>query len=462
MSKSNVNVRVTLKKIPSVDEILTELSIPSIPLDFYKYHINNILSQIRADILNGKINSNIKKYCFQKIKENNKSISANSLKPVINATGIILHTGLGRAPIDKKILINGIEQTYPYSNLELNIQNGKRGDRNYHIKGLVNSLCGSEDSLIVNNNAAAVILMLNSICRNKEVIISRGQLVEIGGSFRIPDIMLKSQCKMIEVGTTNKTHLQDYKSAINKNTSAILYVHTSNYKVIGFSNEIEISKLSKISKKHNVPLLVDLGSGSIANFKSMGLPIEKAVSKYISFGADVVTFSGDKLLGGPQAGIITGSKIFINKIYKNSFYRAFRCDKIRLSILETILRTYHTENDISKLNLTVQLFKRNQNVLHKMGKQIITSCSNIKKYKISLTKSFVEAGSGSLPTEKISSYSIIIESEHIKPNDIYKRFLSAKIPVIGYIKNDAFRIDLKAIPNDQINYLISSMKECLI
>ena len=167
-------------------------------------------------------------------------------------------------------------------------------------------------------------------------------------------------------------------------------------------------------------------------------------------------------MGGPQAGIITGSKIFINKIYENSFYRAFRCDKIRLSILETILRTYHTENDISKLNLTVKLFKRKQNALHKIGKKIITSCSNIKNYKISLNKSFVEAGSGSLPTEKISSYSIIIESQHVKPNDIYKRFLSTKIPVIGYIKNDAFRIDLKAIPNDQINCLISSIKECLI
>jgi len=462
MSKNNVNVRETLKNIPSVDEILAELPLYSVPLDFYKYHINNILSQIRKKILNGDIKSNIKKYCLQKIKDNNKSISVNSLKQVINATGIILHTGLGRAPIDKEVLIKGINQTYPYSNLELNIQNGKRGDRNYHIKGLINSLCGSEDSLIVNNNAAAVILMLNSISKNKEVIISRGQLVEIGGSFRIPDIMLKSQCKMVEVGTTNKTHLQDYKNAINKKTSAILYVHTSNYKVVGFSNEIEVSKLSKISKEHNIPLLVDLGSGSIANFKSMGLPIEKAVSKYISHGADIVTFSGDKLLGGPQAGVLTGNKILINQIYKNPFYRAFRCDKIRLSIMETILRTYHTVNDISKLNLTIKLFQRKQNDLRKIGKQIIDSCSKIKNYKISLKKSFVEAGSGSLPTEKILSYSIIIKSENVKPNDIYKRFLSTKIPVIGYIKEDAFRIDLKAIPSDQIIHLISSMKECLI
>tara|TARA_Y100000996_G_scaffold150308_1_gene115750 strand:- start:558 stop:1946 length:1389 start_codon:yes stop_codon:yes gene_type:complete len=461
MKSKKINVRETLKHIPSIDEILIELPLNSIPQEFYKLHINRILSVVRQEVLNGDSISDIRKYCLKLIKKNNSNIKNNSLRQIINGTGIILHTGLGRAPIDKKVLISGIEKNYPYSNLEFNLKNGNRGDRNVHVKELFNSLCKSEDTIMVNNNAAAVILMLNSICENKEVIISRGQLVEIGGSFRIPDIMLKSKCKMVEVGTTNKTHLYDYEKAITKNTSAILYVHTSNYKVVGFSNEIQISDLSKISKKHNIPLLVDLGSGSIADFKSIGLSMEKIISKYIKLGSDVVTFSGDKLLGGPQAGIITGGKKYIKSIQQNSFYRAFRCDKIRISIMETILRTYYTKENINNSNLTIQLFKRKLSELNKIGKKIIDSFKDNKNYKISLEKSFVEAGSGSLPTEKISSYSILITSNKYKANHLYNKFLESNPPVVGYISNNIFRIDLKAIPKDQTNLLVSSIKQCL-
>ena len=203
-----------LKQIPSIDEILIEFPL-SVPIVFYKYHINKVFDQIRNEINSGFISENIREYCFEKIKNLNKSIVNNSLNQVINGTGIILHTGLGRAPISKEILIDGITKNYPYSNLELDLENGKRGDRNSHIATLINTICKSENSLIVNNNAAAVILMLNSISQNKEIIVSRGQLVEIGGSFRIPDIMVKSKCKMIEVGTTNKTHIKDYSNAIN-------------------------------------------------------------------------------------------------------------------------------------------------------------------------------------------------------------------------------------------------------
>ena len=461
MNSKKINVRETLKYIPSIDEILIELPLNSVPQEFYKLHINRILSIVRKQIIDGEKISDIKNHCFNLIKKNNSIIKHNSLKQIINGTGIILHTGLGRAPIDKKVLISGIEKNYPYSNLEFNLNNGKRGDRNSHIKDLFNSLCKSEDTIIVNNNAAAVILMLNSICENKEVLISRGQLVEIGGSFRIPDIMLKSKCKMVEIGTTNKTHIKDYENAITKNTAAILYVHTSNYKVVGFTNDIQISELSKISKKYNIPLLVDLGSGSIADFKSIGLSMEKIISNYIKQGSDVVAFSGDKLLGGPQAGIITGGKKYIKLIQQNSFYRAFRCDKIRISIMETILRTYYTKENINKSNLTIQLFKRKLNILNKMGNKIISALKDNDKYKIYLEKSFVEAGSGSLPTEKISSYSILIESKEYKANQIYSNFLLASTPVVGYINNNIFRIDLKAIPEDQIPILISSIKKCL-
>ena len=340
MSAKQNKVREALKNIPSVDEIINKFQPTNTPLKFLKCSINIELSNIRSKILAGQNINDIKKYTFNKINKIFNKIKNNSLQPVINGTGIILHTGLGRAPISKDILVDGILKNYPYSNLELNLETGKRGDRNIHVSSLFNSLCDCEDSIIVNNNASAVILMLNSLCNKKEVIISRGQLVEIGGSFRIPDVMNKSQSKMIEVGTTNKTHIKDYEDAITENTSAIIYVHTSNYKVVGFTNEIDINELHLLAKKYNLPLLIDLGSGSFADFKYLGLPFEKMISKYIKKGADIITFSGDKLLGGPQSGIIVGKKNYINIIKSNSLYRAFRCDKIRISIMETILRTY--------------------------------------------------------------------------------------------------------------------------
>jgi len=453
--KLNNDAREALKKIPSVDEILNDFHLP-VPLDFYKFHINKILNQVREEILVGKKKSNIKKYVFDKIFYLRNNIINNSLKSVINGTGIILHTGLGRAPISKDILIDGIMKNYPYSNLELNLSDGKRGDRNIHVESLFKSLCGCEDIIMVNNNASAVMLMINSISENKEVIISRGQLVEIGGSFRIPDVIEKSQGLMVEVGTTNKTHLTDYKQAITKKTSSILYVHTSNYKVVGFTNEIEISDLSNLAKKNNIPLLVDLGSGSLADFKSFGLPMERMVNKYIKAGADIITFSGDKLLGGPQAGIIIGNKYYIDKLRVNSIYRAIRCDKIRISIMESILRTYYTSKNIGESNLAIKLFKRSSSDLKSLYDKIIKKIKPniVRKYNIKYIDSLVEAGSGSLPTEKIESISIILYNDKISAKTLYNMFLGSDTPIIGFISNNIFHIDLKAIPNDQIDLLI--------
>ena len=463
MNNIDKKVREALKLIPSVDEILKKNKISesqNTPLVFLKYSITNCLNKIRNNFKNHLFIDNPKRYIDNQIKLLYENISVNSLKPIINGTGIILHTGLGRAPIDKQILIDAIIQNYPYSNLEINIQDGSRGDRNVHVSKLISSICKSEDSIVVNNNAAAVMLTLNSLCNNKEVIISRGQQVEIGGSFRIPDVILKSNSKMVEVGTTNKTHIKDYEDAINKNSSAILYVHTSNYKVIGFTNDIDINKLSELAQKNNIPLIIDLGSGSIFDFKLFGLPMEKMIKKYIDSGADIITFSGDKLLGGPQAGIITGKKSLVNSIKKNSIYRSVRCDKIRISILENILRTYYSSKEVSDKNLTIQLFLRSQKELEKNAIKILDKLSKIliDKFQIHYQHSYVEAGSGSLPTEKIPSIVLCLKSNTISSDKIYKKFLNSKTPLIGYIKNDIFHIDLKAIPNDQIDLLIQSIK----
>jgi len=460
MSIKNNKVREALKSIPSVDEILNYFNSSFLPVAFAKFHINKTLKKIRTDFKNELFIDNPKSHIEDTFQILFNKINCKSLRPVINGTGIILHTGLGRAPISKEILIDGIIQNYPYSNLEFDIENGKRGDRNSHISELISSICNAEESIVVNNNAAAVMLVLNSICSNKEVIISRGQQVEIGGSFRIPDVIQKSQSKMIEIGTTNKTHIKDYENAINKKTSAILYVHTSNYKVIGFTNEVEIKDLSKIAKKNKVPLIIDLGSGSIIDFKSFGLPMEKMIMKYFSLGADIVTFSGDKLLGGPQSGIISGNKQLINKIKNNSIYRTVRCDKIRISILENILRTYYSSLKVDDKNLAIKLFLRNKQDLKKSAKKILKSLSKstIKKFNINYIESNVEAGSGSLPTEKIPSIALSFKSETISPNNIYKKFINLNTPVIGYIKKNQFHIDLKAIPNDQFDLLIKSIE----
>ena len=462
MSKTKNNTREVFKKIPSVDQIIKNYQL-EIPKDYFKYCVNLVLDEVRFDIQNGKEIDDVKLYVNDKINQKINHISNNSLKEVINATGIILHTGLGRAPISEEILIQSIKNTYPYTNLEFNLENGKRGERNSHISDLFNSLCNVDSSLIVNNNAAAVMLMLNSICEDKEVIISRGQQVEIGGSFRIPDVIKKSNCKMIEVGTTNKTHLNDYESEINENTAAILYVHTSNYKVIGFTNEIEISDLSKLATKYNIPLLVDLGSGSLADYKSFGLPMEKLVKEYVKKGANIISFSGDKLLGGPQAGIIVGDNKLIKSIKNNPIYRSVRCDKVRISIMEGILRTYYSERKISKHNLSIQLFIRTIDEIKENISFIISKLSknHINQFNIKSINTYVEAGSGSLPTEKIPSLSLVFKHQDITASQLYKRFLHCDTPVVGYINNNVYHIDFRAIPNNQNQKLIKSIKQAL-
>ena len=306
-------------------------------------------------------------------------------------------------------------------------------------------------------------IMLNSLCHGKKVIISRGQQVEIGGSFRIPDIIESSGCKMVEIGTTNKTSIDDYAKAIDNKTAAILYVHTSNYKVVRFTHEVELKELSKLCKSNKISLLCDLGSGSIYNKENNFIPVEKEVQKYIAEGIDVVTYSGDKLLGGTQGGIISGISNLITKIHSNPMYRTLRCDKYRIALFEKILRTYITTKEITDDNLSIMLFERSKEQLEKNANKIIKSIDKEinKKYKIEIEESEVEAGSGSLPTEKIPSIAISISSKEKSSNRISYNLRSCPIPVLNYINNDKVYIDLKAITDDQLNALIKMINLCL-
>jgi len=469
MKINNQNTKNTpnflLKKIPSIDLILKEIDAlnHNLPYSLIKNIVQNIVNNFRYKIIKDNYQSkDIKDEVITMITAKISNYKQSQMRNVINATGIILHTGLGRAPLSMSILKKSIENIYPYSNLELDLLKGKRGDRNNHIQEILCSLTQSESSLISNNNASAVILMLNSLASNKEVIISRGQQVEIGGSFRIPDIILKSNCKMIEVGTTNKTHIKDYKEAITDSTAAILYTHTSNYKVVGFSNEIDIKELVNLCKKQRILLIMDLGSGTIADFSEYELPFEYTIKEYIKMGVSVLSFSGDKLLGGPQAGIICGKKRLINKIKMNPLYRAFRCDKMRITILENILKTYIQPNTIHKDNLTITLFTRNIKSIYNQAEKVFNAIhpSISKRYEISLIDTLVEAGSGSLPIKEIKSYAIQIKSQK-KVQELATQFRNAEIPVIGYVKTNKFFIDFRAIPKNQSKSLIEIINNTL-
>tara|TARA_Y100000814_G_C12333166_1_gene402034 strand:- start:194 stop:1576 length:1383 start_codon:yes stop_codon:yes gene_type:complete len=459
-----MNNKELYKQIPSVDEIINNLPKDLLLLhrNLIKQIIHNSINDIKKQITNGELNTDVSRYLRGLILERLNRASKPHLNKVINGTGIVLHTGLGRAPISKKIFNKALDSIYPYTNLEFNLSNGKRGERNHHVDYLLNSITGSESSIVVNNNAAAVLLTLNTLAENEKVIISRGQQVEIGGSFRIPDVINKSNCNMIEVGTTNKTHLKDYQQAINDNSGVILYAHTSNYKVVGFTEEVSLIDLGKLSKKNRIPLVVDLGSGALLDFSKMNLPFENLVSHYIKAGSSIVTFSGDKLIGGPQCGIICGKKGLIKKIQNNPLYRALRCDKFTLSLLEHSLKTFISDSNFNSENLVISLLNRDRGTLEKMGNKILNKIDKkiINKNNIELIPSNVEAGSGSLPTKNIESCAISIQSE-IKPMLLSQKFRSASIPIIGYINKGTFFIDLKAITADQAQLVSDIIVEVL-
>ena len=463
MSSSD-KVRVAFKKIPSVDTILEYFKdkLNAVPHAVYIITIRSVLDTVRWKIKNGSQISNIPEFTYNKVRIALQSVSEINLKRVINGTGIILHTGLGRAPISKKLVDRAMKQILHYSNLELDLSSGKRGERNSHVEFLLTSLTGSEASLVVNNNAAAVLLMLNALAEGKEVIISRGEQVEIGGSFRIPDVIRKSGCVMIEVGTTNKTHLKDYEKAITTNTGAILVAHTSNYKVMGFTESVEMAELTALAKKKKIPLILDLGCGVIADFKKMNMPNAPTVLSYIKSGAGVVSFSGDKLLGGPQAGIICGKKKLIQKIHKNPLYRVLRSDKLSYAILEATLRTYLTPTKIQDENLSFFLFNRSEDDLIKIANTLVNKLSSnlVKQYEIKVKKTEVEAGSGSLPLEKLKSVALQFNGK-IKTSELSRKLRTAENPVLGYIKGKKFYIDLKAVPPSKEKVLLTTLNSVL-
>jgi len=450
-----------LRRLPSVNEIkdliLSKESGGSTSLlsDVIRQELDNLRTLILdgtacipekntplgEDFINGVIRN---------VLDELKQASKYNLRPVINATGIILHTNLGRAPMPSAAAENVALVAQNYSTLEYNLENGNRGSRYTHIEELISKLTGAESALIVNNNAAAVLLILSALAAKKEVVVSRGELVEIGGSFRIPDIMELGGAILKEVGTTNKTKLADYEKAITKKTAAILKVHTSNYKVVGFCQEATISELKSLTQKHKIPLVYDFGSGFLDEYEPKLLD-EQPVLSAIKEGADLICFSGDKLLGGPQCGIIAGKKELVDLIKKHQLTRVLRVDKLCLAALEPVLKIYL---DKERAKCEIPVLKMLSSSKEELKSRAEKLCGLLKEglpshLKIKVLELDSQVGGGSAPTLNLASFGVELKSNKLKVNDIEKQLRGNDIPIIVRIKNDCILMDIRTIFDGQ-------------
>ena len=459
-----MNEKTKLFLLPSVDHLLSRRPIQALmeqfSSDLVKRAVRESLHRIRKKMVNAKAESpktrdEIVALVLQEVGEEMDRLLHPGLRPVINATGVILHTGLGRAPVSTaaqeavRIVLAG------YCNLELDLISGERGERNDHVSGLLRRLTGSEAALMVNNNAAAVLLTLNALCDGKKVLVSRGQLIEIGGSFRLPDVMNKSGAIMKEVGTTNKTRLRDYEKAMEAEVGAIFVAHTSNYRILGFTEEPALPDLVHLAHQHKIPLIHDLGGGVLVDLRHFGLPYEPLVQDSLKAGADVVTFSGDKVLGGPQAGIIVGKRKFIRPIMENPLMRVVRCDKLAIAAMEATLRLYLRAGQVTRANRTLSIFHQSAEQIHERGRKLMESLTPTAKnhWRINLIKSDAQAGSGALPLEKLSSWALVLIPSSGKAGHLAQQLRCADPPIVGYVQNDKVFLDLRTVDDEELTTL---------
>lgn len=383
-----------------------------------------------------------------------------NMRMVVNGTGTVLHTNLGRAPIGKKHMDRLYALATGYSNLEYNLEAGKRGERYSHFEKLLCKITGAEAAMAVNNNAAAVMLILSSLAKGGEVVVSRGELVEIGGKFRIPDVMEQSGATLVEVGTTNKTHYDDYENAITEETKALLKVHTSNYRIVGFTDTVGIDELIPIAKEHDIPVIEDLGSGVLIDLSKYGITYEPTVQESIRKGADVVCFSGDKLLGGPQAGIIIGKKKYIDMMKKNQLTRALRIDKFTAGALELVLQEYLSEENAIR---NIPVLRMITKPLDEITQDAKTFARMLKRAKLSASIEVVpcesQIGGGSLPLERIPSMAVAIHPDKISVAELEERMRHLPVPVIARTANDTIYLDVRTMDKAVFKLVTSQFEE---
>ena len=452
-----------LSQIPAINKILLLDEVKSLIQEYsevaVKSAIKNYIDEIKQEILNEELHEvpsleKIVEVVTQIVKNEDK----NSLRRVINATGTILHTNLGRSLLSQKIKENIESVAFNYSNLEFDIDNKKRGSRYVHLIDIIKKLTGAEDVLVVNNNAAAVLLTLNTLVKDKEIVVSRGELVEIGGAFRIPEIIKLSGGTPVEVGTTNKTHLKDYESAITDNTGALLKVHTSNYKIVGFTKEVSNEEISYLARENELVSINDLGSGQFVDFSKFGLPYEPTVKEVLDSGIDIVTFSGDKLLGGPQAGIIVGKKEYIEQMKKNQLTRALRVDKMTLAALEATLKLYLDEKEALEHIPTLHMISLSKERLFAKAEVLKTRLSDLD-FKITVAEDKAEVGGGSYPASYLDSVVVKLEHPRLSATDIERRLLEVEIPIITRIKDNELIFDMRTLRTREFDLVKQALIE---
>ncbi len=452
-----------VREIPSIDKILgfPELKEYSEQLE-HSYLIKVIrekTEEFRKRVFNKEILSidDLKKSIIDELND----LILPYYTYAINGLGVILHTGLGRAPYSADISRSLFSVSIGYSRLQID-EEGKRADRYKKISKLLQIITGAEAGIFVNNNAAATLLILNTIGKGKEVIISRGQLIEIGGSFRIPDVMAQSGAILREVGTTNRTHLKDYESAINENTAAILRVHQSNYRISGFTKQVLLDELVMLGKKYNLPVIDDLGSGALIDLSKYNLPKEPLVQESIKTGADIICFSGDKLIGGPQCGIIVGKKEYIEKLKKNPLTRALRCDKLTSAVLEATLQLFLRKEEIiienhNVMSLLLKPIKEIKNQARWCAKKLQV----LSDLKLEVRWSVSEIGGGSLSTEQLPTYVLAIKPEKISVENFAKRCRLSNPPIFGRIENDHYLLDFRTIFKGEEKIIVDTILDIL-
>jgi L-seryl-tRNA(Ser) seleniumtransferase len=445
-----------LRAIPQVDEVLQWLSSDTnAPMFLVKQSVREELETLRQNILAGKKigkNDLSEKKLVGQIHKRLQAKQEPNFKRVINATGVVIHTNLGRSILPDSAREALVAAGTRYSNLEFDLATGKRGSRYSLVEELLCDLTGAEAALVVNNNAAAVLLVLDTLAKGREVIVSRGQLVEIGGSFRVPDVMAKSGAKLVEVGATNRTHLKDYEDAVSDETSMLLKVHASNFKMVGFTKEVLAEELVDLGSRYELLVMEDLGSGCLMDMSRYGLRKEQTVQETVKAGVDVVTFSGDKLLGGPQAGLIVGKRNIIDRIKRNQLNRALRIDKFTLAALETVLRLYYDhETVVSRIPTLVMLTaspaimdRRAKRLARRVKKSLAEKC----RIAVKVTGSLV--GGGALPEEDIESRAVVLEPLDRTVNELEKNLRMNPLPVIGRIEEGRYILDMRTVGDDEV------------
>jgi L-seryl-tRNA(Ser) seleniumtransferase len=457
------------RRIPSVDQLLEASEVKglmaTVPRTLIVRAIREVVGELRERIqtsgAHGELPDIHLNAVIPQVTMRVKKLVQPSLRQVINATGIIVHTNLGRSLLAKEAIAKLAILAGSYTNLEYDLNAGKRGSRYIHVEDILKELTGAESALVVNNNAAAVLLALDTLAKGKEVVISRSQLVEIGGSFRMPEVMKKSGAKMFEVGSTNKTTLADYEAAIVPDTALLLKVHRSNFEIIGFTQEVGLEELVDLGRKHGIPVMEDLGSGCFIDLSTYGLKQEPTVRDSIEKGVDIVTFSGDKMLGGPQCGIILGKKDIVSALKANQLARALRIDKLTLIALQETLLLYRDEEGATRRIPTLDMICRSYRSVCTKARKLLSLIGKIDQtnFAASLTDGFSQVGGGALPLEGIKSRLLCLSPNRLSASRIVDILRSCDPPIIARLEKNQVLLDIRTIGDQELETVAKAIKK---